>query len=78
MIYMKKKRQVAGMMRNTLNFQLYIITTNKLASSVSATEALAKEHREHRIEPLAVVSAAFPISENPNGSLAYGCRYFYI
>lgn len=32
---------------------------NKLASSVSATEALAKEHREHRNEPLITMSAAF-------------------
>lgn len=32
---------------------------NKLASSVSATEALAKEHRERRNEPLALLPAAF-------------------
>lgn len=40
-------------------FQLYIITMNKLASSVSATEALAKEHREHRNEPLAFTVSGF-------------------
>ena len=32
---------------------------NKIASSVYITVALAKEHREHRNEPLAVMSAAF-------------------
>lgn len=42
---------------------------NKLASSVSATEALAKEHREHRIKPLAVVSAVFSMSKILTASL---------
>ena len=51
---------------------------NKLASSVSATEALAKEHREHRNLPLAVNVSGFSMPKNPNGSLALGCRYFYI
>ena len=32
---------------------------NKLASSVSATEALAKEHRERRNEPLAFTDSGF-------------------
>lgn len=51
---------------------------NKLASSVSAAEALAKEHREHRIKPLAVVSAVFSMPKNSNDSPKQGCRYFYI
>lgn len=29
-------------------------------------------------EPLAVMSAVFSMPKNPNGSLALGCRYFYI
>ena len=59
-------------------FSMIYYNYELLASSVSATEALAKEHRERRNEPLAVVSAVFSMPKNSNGSLALGCRYFYI
>lgn len=49
---------------------------NKLASSVSATEALAKEHREHRIKPLAAMSAAFLYSKILMAALLWAAVIF--
>lgn len=47
-----------------------------LASSVSATEALAKEHREHRNEPLTAMSAAFLYSKILTAALFWAAVIF--